>query len=76
MQKEISGLDPVKHAELRISSGGVLEVKVIERIPAYLLWRWAGSLDETGAYVKNVGSRLIILTFDRRRGGGPSNFAS
>jgi len=60
MQKEISGLDPVKHAELRISSGGVLEVKVIERIPAYLWRREAGLevLDETGAYVKNVGSRL------------------
>ena len=60
MQSVISGLDPVKHAELRVRSGGVLEVLVTERVPEYLWRRDKGLevLDVTGAYVKSIGSRL------------------
>ena len=60
MQSVISGLDPVKYAELRVRSGGVLEVVVTERTPEYLWRRDTGLevLDATGAYVKSIGSRL------------------
>ena len=60
MQSVISGLDPVQHAELRVRSGGVLEVLVTERVPEYLWRRNTGLevLDITGAYVKSIGSRL------------------
>ena len=60
MQSVISGLDPVKHAELRVRSGGVLEVLVTERMPEYLWRRDTGLevLDVTGAYIKRIGSRL------------------
>ena len=60
MQSVISGLDPVQHAELRVRSGGVLEVLVTERVPEYLWRRNTGLevLDITGAYVKSIGARL------------------
>ena len=60
MQSVIAGLDPVQNAELRVRSGGVLEVIVTERMPEYLWRRVTGLevLDATGAYVKSVGSRL------------------
>ena len=60
MQSVISGLDTVRHAELRIRSGGVLEVLVDERVPAFLWRRDTGLevLDITGVYIKSIGSRL------------------
>lgn len=60
MQSIIGGLDPVQHVELRVRSGGVLEVVVTERMPEYLWRRSKGLevLDATGAYVKSIGSRL------------------
>jgi cell division protein FtsQ len=38
MQTKLIALDPVKSAQLRIRPGGVLQVDVVERVPA-LLWR-------------------------------------
>ena len=60
MQRLVAGLDPVQNAELRIRSGGVLEVVVTERMPEYLWRRDTGLevLDATGAYIKSIGSRL------------------
>ena len=60
MQRLVAGLDSVQHAELRVRSGGVLEVVVTERMPEYLWRRDTGLevLDATGAYIKSIGSRL------------------
>lgn len=54
-------LDPVKSATVRIRSGGVLQVDVIEREPA-LVWRshqGLALLDETGAHVAELGHRSL-----------------
>ena len=60
MQRLVAGLDSVQHAELRVRSGGVLEVVVTERMPEYLWRRDTGLevLDATGAYIKSIGSRM------------------
>lgn len=38
MRQSVMGLDPVKDAELRIKAGGILEVKLTERLPV-MIWR-------------------------------------
>ena len=38
MQAEVSGLDAVERADLRVRPGGTLEIAVVERMPA-LIWR-------------------------------------
>lgn len=56
----IVGLDPVKSANVRIRPGGILQVEVVERIPV-VVWRtWEGVeiLDETGAHVDDLLSRM------------------
>ncbi len=55
----IVGLDPVKTASVRIRPGGILQVDVVERTPA-LVWRSRDGLallDETGAFVAELGQR-------------------
>lgn len=55
----IEGLDPVKSAKVRIRPGGILQVDVVERTPA-VVWRTRDGLallDETGAFVAELGSR-------------------
>lgn len=55
----IAGLDPVKSAEVRIRSGGVLQVDVTERAPA-IVWRsreGLSLLDENGIHVAELGRR-------------------
>lgn len=59
IRKQISGLDPVKSAEVRIRPGGILQVEVIERLPA-LVWRTREGLemlDETGTRVDALANR-------------------
>ena len=56
----ILGLGPVKDANVRVRSNGVLLVDVVERAPAFL-WRRDNGLevlDETGIYVRTGASRL------------------
>ncbi|WP_417817746.1 cell division protein FtsQ/DivIB [Tritonibacter scottomollicae] len=55
----IVGLDPVKTAAVRIRPGGILQVDVVERQPA-IVWRSRDGLallDETGAFVAELGQR-------------------
>lgn len=57
----VLGLDPVKSASIRIRPGGVLQVDVTERRPA-LVWRHRDGLtllDETGAHIDFVASRMV-----------------
>jgi cell division protein FtsQ len=60
MRNIIVGLDPVKDAIVRVRSGGVLQIDVVERVPAFL-WRRDNGLevlDETGVYVRTANTRL------------------
>ncbi len=60
LRETVEGLDPVKDASVRIRPGGVLEVTVIERVPV-VVWRTyeqVSLIDETGAHVSEVVSRL------------------
>jgi len=57
----IVGLDPVKTASVRIRPGGILQVDVVEREPA-IVWRSRDGLallDETGAFVAELGQRSL-----------------
>ena len=57
----IVGLDPVKTAAVRIRPGGILQVDVVEREPA-IVWRSRDGLallDETGAFVAELGQRSL-----------------
>lgn len=59
LRKSIAGLDAVKEVSVRIRPGGVLQVDVIERVPA-ILWRTRTGLqvlDADGALVTNAWSR-------------------
>ena len=59
LQDLIGGLDAVAAVDLRIRTGGVLEVKVTERVPA-ILWRHANGLellDSTGHRVATLIAR-------------------
>ncbi|PWE34053.1 cell division protein FtsQ [Maritimibacter sp. 55A14] len=63
MRGEISGLDAVAGAELRVVSGGVLMVRVTERLPA-VVWRSRRGLELLDA----EGHRVAAL---ERRGDAP-----
>ncbi len=55
----IEGLDAVKQAELRVRSGGILQVLITERQPV-LVWRHDEALemlDDSGHRVASLGSR-------------------
>lgn len=55
----IQELDAVAQADLMVRSGGVLEVKITERVPV-VLWRTEAGiemLDETGHRVASLGAR-------------------
>jgi cell division protein FtsQ len=59
MQAAILDLDAVERADLRVAPGGLLEIRVEERIPA-LVWRSSDGLeliDETGRRVSALPSR-------------------
>lgn len=59
IRQTIVGLDPVKEASVRIKPGGILQIDVIERIPA-IVWRTREAievLDETGAHVGFIAAR-------------------
>ena len=59
LREIVVGLDAVKSASLRITQGGVLQVDVVERIPA-LVWRHAEGLelmDATGVMVGPLAAR-------------------
>lgn len=60
MRQIILGLGPVKDVDVRVQSSGVLQVDVVERLPAFLWRRDDGLevLDATGIYVRTVTSRL------------------
>ena len=57
----IEKLDPVKSAAVRIRSGGVLQIDVVERDPV-LVWRsrqGLALLDEAGIHVAELGRRSL-----------------
>ncbi|MDH3262939.1 MAG: cell division protein FtsQ/DivIB, partial [Paracoccaceae bacterium] len=60
MRQRVTELDAVASADLRIRPGGILEIRVAERVPA-VLWRAPEGLlmlDRTGNRVAPLGSRL------------------
>lgn len=59
MRDTILTLDPVRSASVRIRPGGVLQVDVIERVPAYV-WRLRSGLslvDDTGERIEPIDKR-------------------
>ncbi len=56
-QDRVQALDAVARAELAVRAGGVLQVAVTERVPAFV-WRNAGGLDLVDA----TGRRVASLT--------------
>lgn len=59
MQRTIAGLDAVARADLRIRPGGILQVRVSERMPV-VVWRQRGRiemLDVTGQRVATLDAR-------------------
>ena len=61
MQEQVSGLNAVKDADLRIRSGGVLDIRVAERVPA-LVWRSSDGLlllDSSGHRVSGIEARAV-----------------
>ncbi|WP_298297321.1 cell division protein FtsQ/DivIB [uncultured Litoreibacter sp.] len=60
MRKQVESLDAVKRVDVRVRSGGLLAVNVVERVPA-VIWRGPDGLellDEGGHRVAAIGSRL------------------
>jgi len=60
VRARIEALDAVRRAELRVRSGGVLQVTITERVPV-VIWRTEAGLtllDETGHRVAGLRSRL------------------
>ncbi|SFQ94907.1 cell division protein FtsQ/DivIB [Poseidonocella sedimentorum] len=59
MRQTVRGLDAVAEAALRIRPGGVLELRVVERVPA-LIWKHAAGvdlIDASGAFVAPLAMR-------------------
>ncbi len=59
MRAEVEKLDGVKRVDMRIRAGGLLQVNVVERVPA-VIWRGPEGLvllDEEGVRVKTIDSR-------------------
>ncbi len=60
LQARVAGLDAVERADIRVKSGGVLHIRVAERVPA-IIWRHAGGLDlldESGRRTSPLARRL------------------
>ncbi len=60
MRKQVESLDAVKRVDVRVRSGGMLQVNVVERVPA-IIWRGPDGLellDEGGHRVAALGSRV------------------
>jgi len=56
MRRTVEALDAVETAELRVRPGGVLELKVVERVPA-VVWRGAAGLELLDA----LGNRVAPI---------------
>ncbi len=59
LQEKVLGLDAVERADLSMNPGGVLDIRVVERVPA-LVWRSPDGLalvDATGKRVSALASR-------------------
>ncbi|NRB20728.1 MAG: FtsQ-type POTRA domain-containing protein [Rhodobacteraceae bacterium] len=72
IREVIEMLDPVKSAAVRIRSGGVLQVDVVERDPV-LVWRsrqGLALLDETGIHVAELGRRSLHANLPLIAGDG------
>ena len=72
MQRVISGLAPVKDVNLRIRSGGILEINIVERTPTFVWRRDKGLelLDDMGIHIKSIVSRLDYPTLPLIAGEG------
>ncbi len=66
MRQRIEGLDAVAGAELVVRRGGVLDVKVIERVPA-VVWRGRDTLE----LLDGTGHRVASLDNREKRGDLP-----
>ena len=74
LRAQIAALNGVKSAGVRIRPGGILQVDVVPRVPV-AVWRTAEGLalvDESGAFVAEVGSRFDVPELPLIAGDGAS----
>ena len=78
LRERVLSLPPVEIAEAHIKGGGILHIKVDEKIPALLLKKEIGFniLSENGEYIRSVSSRQHFSDLPVITGEGAENAAS
>ena len=78
LQKRVLSLPPVMIAEAHIQGGGILSIKVEEKVPALLLKKETGFnvLSEHGEYIRSLSSRENFSDLPVITGEGAENAAS
>ena len=78
LHERVSSLPPVEIAEVHIKGGGILSVRVDEKIPALLIKKDIGFnvLSEHGQYIRSVSSREHFSHLPLITGEGAENVAS
>jgi len=78
LRERVLSLPPVEIAEAHIKGGGILHIKVDEKIPALLLKKEIGFniLSENGEYIRSVFSRGHFSNLPVITGEGAENAAS
>ena len=78
LRERVLSLPPVEVAEAHIKGGGILHIKVDEKIPALLLKKEIGFniLSENGEYIRSVSSRQHFSDLPVITGEGAENAAS
>jgi cell division protein FtsQ len=78
LHQQVLSLPPVEIAEVHIKGGGILRVRVYEKIPALLIKKDIGFnvLSEHGQYIRSVSSREHFSYIPLITGEGAENVAS
>ena len=78
LRKRVLALPPVEIAEARIKGGGILHIKVNEKIPALLLKKKIGFavLSKKGEFIRSVSSREYFSGLPIITGQGAENAAA
>ena len=78
LRERVLSLPPVEIAEAHVKGGGILHIKVDEKVPALLLKKEIGFniLSENGEYIRSVSSRQHFSDLPVITGEGAENAAS